>query len=135
MNEPRSRGAADSEPFERVPAGPVEQLLVPVRSGPLGHTARMFRTPLGDRTAVAFSTEAQLTAALGPAQAWVLLAESALRALAEPLGVTRLTVDPQFVAAAPRPLSSGPDCREARPRPAAAPRPPADATPSPAPAR
>ncbi|MDH6131043.1 hypothetical protein P3T37_000410 [Kitasatospora sp. MAA4] len=95
----------NSEPSERVPAGRDEQLLVPVRSGPLGHTVRMFRTPLGDRTAVAFSSEARLIATLGPTQAWILLAEPALRALAEPLGVNRLTVDPPFAAAAPRPLS------------------------------
>ncbi|WP_035843659.1 SAV_915 family protein [Kitasatospora azatica] len=91
----------DPEPSEPVPAG---QLLVPVRPGPLGHTARFFRTPLGDRTAVGFTTEQRLTAALGPAHPWIALAEPALRALAEPLGVTTLTVDPQLVAPAPRPL-------------------------------
>ncbi|WP_327066213.1 SAV_915 family protein [Kitasatospora sp. NBC_01302] len=91
----------DPEPSEPVPAG---QLLVPVRSGPLGHTARLFRTPLGDRTAVAFSSRERLTAVLGEAQPWIALAEPALRALTEPLGVTTLTVDPQLAAPAPRPL-------------------------------
>lgn len=93
----------DPEPSDLLPAG---QLLVPVRSGPLGHTVRLFRTPLGGRTAVAFTTEQRLTAALGPAQPWIALAEPALRALAEPLGVLALTVDPQFVAPAPRPLAT-----------------------------
>ena len=102
----------DPEPSEPVPAG---QLLVPVRSGPLGHTARMFRTPLGDRTAVAFTTEQQLGAALGLAQPWIVLAEPALRALAEPLGITTLTIDPQLVAPAPRPLSAARDSRPSAP--------------------
>ncbi|MER7848743.1 SAV_915 family protein [Kitasatospora sp. NPDC096077] len=93
--------AEDPEPSERNPTGP---LLVPVRSGPLGHTARVFRTALGDRTAVAFTSEERLTAVLGPDQPWITLAEPALRALTEPLGVTALTVDPQLAAPAPRPL-------------------------------
>ncbi|MGV9270165.1 SAV_915 family protein [Kitasatospora sp. NPDC003701] len=98
----RRHSSDDSEPSERVPAG---RLLVPVRPGPLGHTARFFRTPLGGRTAVAFTTEQRLAAAFGPAQPWIALAEPALRALAEPLGVTALTVDPQLVAPAARPLA------------------------------
>ncbi|MCC9307751.1 hypothetical protein LN042_11695 [Kitasatospora sp. RB6PN24] len=96
------RASEDPEPSERVPAG---QLLVPVRSGPLGHVPCFFRLPLGDRTAVAFTSELQLRAVLGPAQPWIALAEPALRALAEPLGVTTLTVDPQLVAPAPRRLA------------------------------
>ncbi|WKX71691.1 SAV_915 family protein [Streptomyces sp. XD-27] len=85
----------DPEPSDRFPAGP---LYVPVRSGPTGCAARLFRTPLGGRTAVGFTTERRLTAVLGPGQAWIRLAESALRALAEPLGVSAVTVDPQFAA-------------------------------------
>ncbi|MFF4817863.1 SAV_915 family protein [Kitasatospora sp. NPDC001309] len=95
----------DPEPSPRDPAGP---LLVPVRSGPLGHTARIFRTALGDRTAVAFTTPQRLTAVLGPAQPWIALAEPALRALTEPLGITTLTVDPQLAAPAPAPSAPGP---------------------------
>ncbi|MFD8221285.1 SAV_915 family protein [Streptomyces sp. NPDC059340] len=85
----------DPEPCERVPAG---LLFVPVRSGPAGCTARLFRTPLGGRTAVGFTSAAKLTATLGPDQASIRLSEPALRALAAPLGVTALTVDPQFSA-------------------------------------
>ncbi|MFF9016897.1 SAV_915 family protein [Streptomyces sp. NPDC014870] len=85
----------DPEPSDRVPAGP---LLVPVRSGPAGLCARLFRTPLGDRTAVAFTSEARLTATLGPDHARVRLSEPALRSLVAPLGVTALTVDPQLCA-------------------------------------
>lgn len=82
----------DPEPSERSPAG----LLVPVRPGPTGWTARLCRTRLGVRTAVGFTTRERLAAAFGPRQAWIRLAEPALRALAEPLGVTALTVDPRF---------------------------------------
>ncbi|AEW92788.1 MULTISPECIES: SAV_915 family protein [Streptomycetaceae] len=85
----------DPEPSDRPPAGP---LYVPVRPGPSGCAARMFRTPLGGRTAVGFTTRQALAATLGPGQEWIRLAEPALRALAEPLGVTTLTVDPQFAA-------------------------------------
>jgi len=92
----------DPEPSDRFPAGP---LFVPVRPGPAGCAARLFRTPLGDRTAVAFTSEPGLTATLGPDQPWIRLAEPALRALTEPLGVTRLTLDPQFSAPAPRPVT------------------------------
>ncbi|MFD7438512.1 SAV_915 family protein [Streptomyces sp. NPDC059861] len=88
----------DPEPCERFPAGPLH---VPVRPGPAGFTARLFRTPLGDRTAVGFTSEQRLRATLGPDQAWIRLAEPALRALTAPLGVTTVTIDPQFSAPAP----------------------------------
>ncbi|MGV9704708.1 SAV_915 family protein [Streptomyces sp. NPDC003483] len=88
----------DPEPAERFPAG---ALFVPVRPGSAGCTARLFRTPLGERTAVGFTSERRLTATLGPGHAWIRLAEPALRALAEPLGVTTVTVDPSFSAPAP----------------------------------
>ncbi|MFE4252274.1 SAV_915 family protein [Streptomyces sp. NPDC056910] len=87
----------DPEPAERAPAG---LLHVPVRSGPGGCTARFFRTPLGGRTAVGFTSAAKLAATLGTDQASIRLSEPALRALAVPLGVTALTVDPPFSAPA-----------------------------------
>ncbi|MFJ6657049.1 SAV_915 family protein [Streptomyces sp. NPDC091377] len=88
----------DPEPSPPSPAGP---LYVPVRPGPSGCAARFFRTPLGDRTAVAFTSERRLTATLGTGHLWIRLAEPALRALTEPLGVTALTVDPQLSAPVP----------------------------------
>ncbi|MFG2529425.1 SAV_915 family protein [Streptomyces sp. NPDC048516] len=91
--------AEDPEPAERAPAG---LLFVPVRSGPAGCTARLFRTPLGGRTAVGFTSRQRLAAALGSDQPWVRLSEPALRALAEPVGATDLTVDPRFAPAVPR---------------------------------
>ncbi|MFF7410222.1 SAV_915 family protein [Streptomyces lydicus] len=93
--------AEDPEPSDRVPAGP---LFVPVRSGPAGCTARLFRTPLGGRTAVGFTSAQQLAAALGAGQPWIRLSEPALRALAEPVGATVVT-DPRLtpeVARMPR---------------------------------
>lgn len=85
----------DPEPCEPGPAGP---LFVPVRPGPAGCVARLFRTPVGDRTAVAFTTERRLRAALGTRQPWVRLSEPALRSLTEPLGVGEVTVDPRLAA-------------------------------------
>ncbi|MFI1676020.1 SAV_915 family protein [Streptomyces sp. NPDC020607] len=83
----------DPEPCEPGPAGP---LFVPVRPGPAGCVARLFRTPVGGRTAVAFTTPRLLSAALGPRQPWIRLSEPALRSLAEPLGVSEVTVDPRL---------------------------------------
>ncbi|SDK18456.1 SAV_915 family protein [Streptomyces indicus] len=85
----------DAEPGERVPAGP---LFVPVRPGPAGCSPRFFRTALGFRTAVAFTSEDRLSSLLGAHHPRIRLSEPALRALAAPLGVTRLTVDPLFSA-------------------------------------
>lgn len=91
----------DPEPSDRSPAGPV---YVPVRPGPHGCAARLFRTPLGDRTAVGFTSRRRLTATLGPGQAWIRLAEPALSALTAPLGITTVTLDPLFSAPAPAPV-------------------------------
>ncbi|MEI5102422.1 SAV_915 family protein [Streptomyces sp. PmtG] len=88
----------DPEPSERGPAGP---LFVPVRPGPAGCVARLFRTPVGGRTAVAFTSPQRLAAALGARQSWIRLSEPALRALIEPLGVARVTVDPCLTPEAP----------------------------------
>ncbi|MET9544046.1 SAV_915 family protein [Streptomyces sp. NPDC006627] len=85
----------DPEPCEPGPAGP---LFVPVRPGPAGCVARLFRTPVGERTAVAFTTPQRLSAALGARQPWIRLSEQALRALAAPLGVSGLTLDPRLAA-------------------------------------
>lgn len=92
-------GVADADPDERRPAGP---LYVPVRLGSAGgEQLRFVRTPLGVRTAVGFTSSERLCAVLGREQRWIRLAEPALRALAAPLGVTTVTVDPQLTAPAP----------------------------------
>ncbi|OLZ62552.1 hypothetical protein AVW11_22750 [Streptomyces amritsarensis] len=91
----------DPEPEERVPAGP---LFVPVRPGTAEAVLRMYRTPLGDRTAVGFTRPDLLAATLGAGHPWIRLSESALRALAAPLGGYRLTIDPTFTAPAVTPV-------------------------------
>jgi hypothetical protein len=85
--------------------GPSEQdgatgrsLYVPVRRGPAGDVVRLWRTPFGTRTAVAFTTDRKLRSVLGPTQPWIRLSESALRRLAEPLGARLLTIDPLLTA-------------------------------------
>ncbi|MFI6285144.1 SAV_915 family protein [Streptomyces sp. NPDC051018] len=88
--------AETADPDERRPAGP---LYVPVRLGSAGgHQLRFMRTPLGVRTAVGFTSRERLASVLGADQQWIRLAAPALRTLAEPLGVTMLTVNPQLSA-------------------------------------
>ncbi|WP_284574433.1 SAV_915 family protein [Streptomyces sp. 2P-4] len=87
----------DPEPEERVPAG---LLYVPVRPGTAGAVVRLFRTPLGARTAVGFTDPGRLTATLGAEHPWIRISEPALRAMSRPLGVDLLTVDPTFTAPA-----------------------------------
>ncbi|MFJ5137782.1 SAV_915 family protein [Streptomyces sp. NPDC088707] len=90
----------DPEPAEPLTAG---RLCVPVRPGTRGLVTRLFRTPVGGRTAVAFTDPARLRAVLGADQPWIPLSEPALRALTEPLGVRALRIDP--VLTAPRPAA------------------------------
>lgn len=92
----------DPEPEERTPAGP---LCVPVRPGGAEVVLRLFRTPLGARTAVGFTSPDRLSATLGAEQSWIRLSEAALRAMTGPLGVPLLTVDPTFTAPA---VTTGP---------------------------
>ncbi|MFI5530288.1 SAV_915 family protein [Kitasatospora sp. NPDC051853] len=99
------------------PAPQEPVLHVPVRRSGGTYTLRLFRQRDGGRCAVAFTRPEGLTALLGPGQASARLSEPALRALAEPLGVTALVIDPQLIAApvtapaaspAPRALSTTP---------------------------
>ncbi|MFD5074319.1 SAV_915 family protein [Streptomyces sp. NPDC058371] len=100
----------DPEPSERFPAG---LLHIPVRSGPAVCAARFFRTPLGGRTAIGFTSAAKLTATLGADQASIRLSEPALRALAALLGVTTLTVDPELSALRTASVSAAPSVSSA----------------------
>ncbi|MEJ8646136.1 SAV_915 family protein [Streptomyces sp. MS1.HAVA.3] len=87
----------DPEPEERLPAGP---LYVPVLPGRAEVVVRLFHTPLGARTAVGFTSAERLAATLGAGQRWIRLSESALRAMAGPIGASLLTVDPTLTAPA-----------------------------------
>jgi len=88
------------------------QLCVPVREAACGFALRMFRDRDGSRCAVAFSSGERLRAVLGDDQHWLPLSEPALRALAAPLGVDTLIVDPNMIAPtvrqtpAPAPVTS-----------------------------
>ncbi|MFE2164027.1 SAV_915 family protein [Streptomyces sp. NPDC059447] len=94
----------DPEPEERVPAGP---LYVPVLPGRAEVVVRLFRTPLGARTAVGFTSAARPAATLGAGRPWIRLSESALRAMAEPIGAALLTVDPTLTAPAVTTTATG----------------------------
>ena len=105
----------DGEPSGTGPAGP---WYVPVRPGPGGCAViRLFRTPVGVRTAVGFTTVARLRATLGAGQDWIELAEAALRAQVAPLGIAALTLDPRLTA----PRVGAPGRRPPRQRRRAAP--------------
>lgn len=127
MND--SQCAEDPDPL---PAHRAGALFLPVRPGPAGYCARLFRTPLGVRTAVAFTDEPRLIRTLGRQQAWIRLSEPAVRALVAPLGVVGLTVDPLMTAPGPGDGTAGRTRRGHRPardpRPADASR--ASGTPS-----
>lgn len=120
----------DDKASQRCPAG---TLYVPVRPGSEGCAARLFRTPVGARTAVGFTSERQLAATLGTDQQWILLGAPALLALTEPLGAVTVTVDPQLAVPAP-PAASYPRLtavpREPGTRPAPGPRHPRHAAAS-----
>ncbi|WP_435971769.1 SAV_915 family protein [Streptomyces sp. Qhu_M48] len=118
----------DPEPAEPVPAG---RLCVPVRPGTCGCVTRLFRTPVGGRTAVAFTDPERLRAVLGADQPWIRLAEPALRALLEPLDVRELRIDPLLTA--PAPVTAGATERQPQPVSAHSPRRRAQLEPKPLP--
>src|SRR6478735_8207242 len=70
--EPMCLSPYDDDPAhgERAPAG---LLHVPVRPGAAGPALRMFRSPMGGRTAVGFTRQDLLTAALGAGQSSIRL--------------------------------------------------------------
>ncbi|WP_346429528.1 SAV_915 family protein [Streptomyces sp. WAC 06738] len=99
-----------------------------MEDGKGGMRLRMFRTPLGTRTAVAFTSQAALVRALGPEQKWVRLGEPALRALTAPVGAERITVDPLLTARRPY-AHFTPPRSQGEPRPQQRPTPPSSPTP------
>jgi hypothetical protein len=103
VTSPDSPRADDGEPSEPDPL-----LYVPVRPCADGFSLRVFRSPLGARTAVAFTTERLLREVFGPDQPSIRLALPAVRALTAPLGVEHVSVDPQLTAPAVRPVSAFP---------------------------
>ncbi|SCD82386.1 hypothetical protein GA0115240_12483 [Streptomyces sp. DvalAA-14] len=76
----------------------------------------LWRTPFGNRTAVAFTSDQRLRTVLGPTQPWIRLSESALRRMAEPLGALHLTVDPLLTARPPAATADAPAADSRPPR-------------------
>ncbi|GAA3670855.1 hypothetical protein GCM10022224_038860 [Nonomuraea antimicrobica] len=70
------------------------RLCVPVQPGAHTLTLRLFRTPAGKRTAVAFTSPLKLARVLGTRQPWVLLTAPALRAMITDLDVIGIVTDP-----------------------------------------
>ncbi|MEV0414095.1 SAV_915 family protein [Streptomyces sp. NPDC050448] len=100
----------DPEPEERVPAG---LLYVPVRPGRGAEAViRLFRTPLGARTAVGFTSTDRLAATLGEGRPYIRLSESLLRELCEPLGAGLVTIDPTLSAAPAAPAAAPAEPRQ-----------------------
>lgn len=101
-------GESSEEPSHptRQPGSAPGTLYVPVRPCPSGFALRVFRTPLGERTAVAFTTGQHLADCLGRDQPVIRLSLPAVRSLATPLGVTLVHVDPQLTAP---PVQPSPD--------------------------
>jgi hypothetical protein len=92
-----TKSEQDSRP--PVIGAPRALVFVPVRPAPAGtFTLRTGRLPSGERTGLAFTSEAALLLAMGPAQQWIRLGEHALRAMLSPLGITRLRIDPRPIA-------------------------------------
>lgn len=94
-------GAFPPSPTTAPEVTPTRSLYVPVRRGPAGTVLRLWRTPFGTRTAVAFTSDRRLRSVLGPCQPWIRLSEAALRGMAEPLGTRHVTVDPILTARPP----------------------------------
>ncbi|AYV31270.1 hypothetical protein EES41_31530 [Streptomyces sp. ADI95-16] len=102
----------DPEPEERIPAG---LLYVPVRPGDAAAAViRLFRTPLGARTAVGFTRRERLVSTLGAGQGYIRLSESVLRELCDPLGAALITIDPMLSAPAAVATTRRPDRVAAR---------------------
>jgi hypothetical protein len=77
-----------------------QPLFVPVRRAAAGTvTPLTARLPQGPRVGIAFTSLEALQAASRPAQDWIRLAETTLRALLGPLGIIRIQVDPLLIVA------------------------------------
>jgi hypothetical protein len=72
--------------------------LIPVRTSTAGTIAvRTGRLGSGERVGLAFTSEASLARALGPAQRSIHLAGEALAEMLAPLGIEHMVIDPDQV--------------------------------------
>lgn len=96
----RVRFSADRSPvLTSINMSVTGQMIVPVRTVSGMVSLRCGRLPAGERAGIAFTTEALLVAAMGAGQPWIQVSERALREMLEPLGITRIQVDPGMIAA------------------------------------
>jgi hypothetical protein len=77
----------------------VSLLVVPVRTRSGMASIQCGRLPTGQPVGVAFTSEGRLASVMGAGQLWIRLSEPAMKEMLEPLGVTRIQVDPGLVAA------------------------------------
>jgi hypothetical protein len=61
--------------------------------------------PTGERVGIAFTTADRLARVMGSGQAWIRMDVRAVQVMLAPVGVTRIQVDPGFVACASRPVA------------------------------
>jgi hypothetical protein len=91
-----------------------DTFLVPVRTSKAGTLAlRTGRLLTGERVGLAFTSEASLLLALGPAQQWARLGYPAMREMLAPLGITHVRVDSHPIGE----LEAGRPDREGQPGP------------------
>jgi hypothetical protein len=76
----------------------VSVLVVPVRTRSGMACIRGGRLPTGQPVGVAFTSEERLASVMGAGQPWIHLSQAAMKEMLEPLGVTRIQVDPGLVA-------------------------------------
>jgi hypothetical protein len=76
----------------------VSLLVVPVRSRSGMASIQCSRLPTGQAVGVAFTSENRLTSVMGAGQPWIRLSEQAMKDMLEPLGVSRIQVDPGLIA-------------------------------------
>jgi hypothetical protein len=78
--------------------GTLSLLVVPVRTRSGMAAIQCVRLPTGQPVGVAFTSESRLASVMGAGQPWILLSQAAMKELLEPIGVTRIQVDPGLIA-------------------------------------
>jgi len=78
--------------------GTLSLLVVPVRAGSGMAAIQCDRLPTGQPVGVAFTSASRLASVMGAGQPWILLSQAAMKEMLEPIGVTRIQVDPGLIA-------------------------------------
>jgi hypothetical protein len=80
-------------------------MVVPVRAGSGVAALQCGQLPTGERVGIAFTSVDRLARVMGPGQAWIQIDVRAVQVMLAPVVVTRIQVDPGFVAVAGRPVA------------------------------